>query len=76
MPTAIITGIMESWPLGLRLRVPDEPEDILVDLADDCLIVQAGRSIEPGALRCGMRVKIADIHQSVLDSLEVLAPPR
>lgn len=76
MPTAIISEIMESWPLGLRLRVHGEPDDILVDLTEDCRIVYAGRSMDPGKLRCGMRVEIADVRERTLTSLEVLDLPR
>lgn len=76
MPTAIISEIMESWPLGLRLRVHGQSDDILVDLTEDCRIVHAGRSMEPGELRCGMRVEIADVRERTLNSLDVLAPAR
>ena len=76
MTTAIISEIMESWPLGLRLRVDGEPDDILVDLTEDCRIVHAGRSVGPGELRCGMSVEIADVREGTLNSLEVLALPR
>ncbi len=76
MPTAIISEIMESWPLGLRLRVHGEPDDVLVDLTEDCRIVHAGHSMEPGELRCGMSVEIADVRARTLSSLEVLALPR
>ena len=75
MPTATITEIMESWPIGLRLRVPGEPKDILVDLADDCWIVHAGRSMLPGELRCGMKVRIPDVRERLIRSLEVLELP-
>ena len=48
MPVATITEIMESWPLGLRLRIEGENEDRIVDLSEDCSIVQGERVLEPG----------------------------
>lgn len=75
MPTAIITEIMESRPLGLRLREPGESEDILIDLADDCWIVHVGRSMLPNELRCGMSVRIPDVRGRLIRSLEVLDLP-
>lgn len=75
MPTAIISEIMESWPLGLRLRVHGEPDDILVDLTEDCRIVHGGRPMGPSDLRCGMRVEMADVRERILNSLEVLDLP-
>ena len=75
MPTAIITEITASRPLGLRLRVPGESVDILIELADDCWIVHAGRSMLLGELRCGMSVRIPDVRGRLNRSLEVLDLP-
>lgn len=72
MPVATITSVMESWPLGLRLRVEGEHDDILIDLADDCLIVRAGHPVEPGELRPGMRVQVPGPLTGAVDRVEVL----
>lgn len=72
MPVATITEIMESCPLGLRLRIRGEPGEILVDLTDDCRIVYSGRSMRPGELRCGMSLWITDVRERVIKSLEIL----
>lgn len=71
MPTAVITDIMDSWPLGLRLRVVGEATEILVDLAEDCRIVHEGDRLSPNELRCGMTVRI-EAGQRVLRQLEVI----
>lgn len=72
MPVATIVEIMESYPLGLRLRTSCEPEDVLINLEEDCKITCAGRFMKPGGLRCGMRVHIADLSAKVIKSLDVL----
>lgn len=70
MPVALITEIMESWPLGLRLCV--EGEEVLVELTEGCQVTQSGRPVDPGDLRPGMRVRLAYAAEGVVDRLEVL----
>lgn len=74
MPVATIMEIMESCPLGLRLRIRGERGELLVDLTDDCQIMHTGRSMKPDQLRCGMSVRIASTQTRVLSSLEVVDP--
>ena len=71
MTVATIVDVMESWPLGLRLRFEGESSDELRDLAEGCEIKRAEASADPADLRVGMRVSV-DRAALVLHHVEIL----
>lgn len=54
--TAIITDIMESWPLQLSLST--DGNHMMIELAADAVIESEGVPLSPGNLSPGDRVKI------------------
>ncbi len=57
MNSATIIAVMESEPLGLRLRIAGQPDVRLFDLADACSIRQGRDARGPGDLRPGQRIR-------------------
>ena len=72
MPVGKIVAIMESEPLGLRLRFVGKGDEQFVDLADTCTISRQGAVLTPGDLRVGLTVSI-DQRGQVAEKILVLS---
>lgn len=53
---AVLEAVMESWPLQLRLRTDHDRVEVALD--EGTIVERAGRTVDPGTLRPGQRVRI------------------
>ena len=68
--TATILEIMESWPIGLRLKV--DHAVLLVTLVEGCAITEGDQSLSPGELHAGMTIRFDADDPAAVSSVEVL----